>query len=238
MNYKDILNINYKNLLYIDIETTSKYKDIDDFKNNDERGYNLFLRKIERKKEKNIDWNNENINEIYISKSPLIPEYGKILCITMGRIHNNELKLKSIYNDDEKEILKEVHYILKNISNNPNIIGMCGFYIKEFDIPWINKKLLKYDLNVPRIIKTFQIKPWESKIYDLSTIWSSNSRIEKTSFDEMLYELGIDSPKDVISGKDVYNIYWEKNNLIQIKEYCEKDVIACNNSMKKIYNLI
>ena len=37
----------YKNLFYFDIETVGQYKDIDSFKENDERGYLLFKKKYD-----------------------------------------------------------------------------------------------------------------------------------------------------------------------------------------------
>lgn len=228
--------MNYKNLFYFDIETVSDFKNIDDLKQNDERGYELFIRKIKRKSTRFEDWKSPDHNDIYIKKSPLIPEFGKIVCITMGFFKNDDLKIKSIYNNNEKELIKETHSIFKKISNTT--LSLCGYYIKGFDIPWLNKKFMKYDLEIPRILRTFNIKPWDMNIYDLSEIWKSNGTLENTSFDEMLYTLNIDSPKNDISGEDVNSIYWENEDLNRIKKYCENDVLACVKSSEKIMKLI
>jgi hypothetical protein len=216
--------MDYKNLLYFDIETVSQYENINTFKDNDDRGYNLFIRKIKRNKE----WIGDE-NELYLKKSPLIPEFGKIVCITVAFYKNDELKMKSIYDDDELNIIKIAHKIFKNISDRTTY-GLCGYYIKNFDIPWLNKKFL---------LKTYNVKPWDMNVFDLSDMWNPTySSLFKSSFDEMLYSLDINSPKDIISGEDVNNTYWIENNIDKIKDYCEKDVTSCINAYKKIYKII
>lgn len=228
--------MNYKSLFYFDIETVSKYKDINDFKENDNRGYDIFLRKIERKSERFIEWKSD-LDIVYANKAPLMPEFGKIVCISMAYFKNEELKLKSIYDHNEENIIIEAQKIFKNIGEN-TIFNLCGYYIKGFDIPWLNKKFLKYGLEIPKLLKTYNIKPWELNVYDLADIWRTTGTLENSSFDEMLYELNIESPKDDISGNDVNTTYWIDDDLERIKNYCEKDVLAVINATKKIYQLI
>ena len=223
--------MNYKNLFYFDIETVSKYKDITEFEVKDNRGYKLFLQKIKRKK-----WEGDT-NTLYNDKATLMPEYGKIVCVSMAIYKDNEIKVKSIYDDNEEILMKKVHKTFSSISAK-TILGSCGYYIKGFDIPWLNRKMMKYDLKIPNLLKTFNIKPWEMNVFDLAEIWRSNGTLEYASFDEMLNELGIESPKNDISGGDVNRVYWEEHNLIRIKEYCENDVVACVNAAKKLSNII
>jgi len=219
--------MNYKNLFYFDIETVSKYKDIVEFENEDNRGYKLFLQKIKRKK-----WEGD-AKTIYIEKASIMPEYGKIVCVSMAIYKDDEIRLRSIYDDNEETLMKKVHKTFSSISNK-TILGSCGYYIKGFDIPWLNRKMLKYNLEIPNLLKTFNIKPWEMNVYDLAEMWRSNGTLEYVSFDEMLNELDIESPKDDISGGDVNKVYWEEQDLKRIKKYCENDVIACVNAAKKL----
>jgi predicted PolB exonuclease-like 3'-5' exonuclease len=223
--------MNYKNLFYFDIETVSKYKDITEFEVKDNRGYKLFLQKIKRKK-----WEGDT-NTLYNDKATLMPEYGKIVCVSMAIYKDDEIKIKSIYDDDEEILMKKVHKTFSSISAK-TFLGSCGYYIKGFDIPWLNRKMMKYDLKIPNLLKTFNIKPWEMNVFDLAEIWRSNGTLEYASFDEMLNELNIESPKNDISGGDVNRVYWEEHNLIRIKEYCENDVVACVNAAKKLSNII
>ncbi len=223
--------MNYKNLFYFDIETVSKYKDAIEFESIDNRGYKLFLQKIKRKR-----WEGD-INTLYIEKGPLIPEYGKIVCVSMAIYVKDELRIRSIYDNDEEVLIKKVHKTFSIISTK-TILGSCGYHIKGFDIPWLNRKMMKYNLKIPNLLKTFNIKPWEMNVFDLAEIWRSNGTLEYVSFDEMLNELNIESPKTDISGGNVNKVYWEENNLIRIKTYCENDVIACVNTAKKLSDII
>jgi 3'-5' exonuclease len=225
--------MNYKSLFYFDIETVSNYKSLKEFEDNDKRGYELFLRKIRRKSDNFKDWKEPSPEVVYENKSCLIPEFGKIVCMSFAFYKNDELSLSSLYGDDEENLIQSIHRLIENISDKTSY-GLCGYYIKGFDIPWLIRKMLKYDLKIPNLLKTFNVKPWEMNVIDLAEVWRSNGTLETTSFDEMLYELGVDSPKDDISGEDVNRVYWQENNLLKIKDYCEKDVQACVNTMKKI----
>ncbi|MCF7866762.1 ribonuclease H-like domain-containing protein [Candidatus Woesearchaeota archaeon] len=223
--------MNYKNLFYFDIETTSYHSSLDEFKNKDEHGYNLFMRKLERKSENFANWKGDP-NLVYLNKTPLMPEYGRIVCVSMAFFKNDEMLLKSIYGRDESKIIFDVCNIFTKISGTGK--GLSGYYIKGFDIPWLNRKIMEYGLKIPSILKTFNIKPWEMKIYDLAEIWKNNGTLENTSFDEMLYKLNVKSPKSDIIGKDVGKVYWVENDLERIKRYCESDVIASVDAMRKL----
>jgi len=228
--------MNYKNLFYFDIETVSKYKNLIEFEDNDKRGYELFLKKLARKSDNYPDWKEEP-SIVYINKTPLMPEYGKIVCVTMAYYKNDELKMKSVYGDDEEKIVRDTHKIFDNIGKNTTF-GSCGYYIKGFDIPWLCKKMMKYGLEIPIMLKTFNIKPWEKNVFDLAEVWRSSGTLENVSFDEMLHDLDVKSPKDDISGEEVGKVYWQDEDLERIKDYCEKDVISCVDAAKKISNLI
>jgi len=227
--------MNYKNLFYFDIETTGKHKTIEDFETNDKRGYELFLRKLERKSDNILDWK-KSPDIVFREKSSLMPEFGKIVCVTMSFYKNDELKTKSVYNDNERTLVNEVHKIFKNISDNTTF-GLCGYYIKGFDIPWINRKMLKYGLEIPRLLKTFGIKPWDMNIFDLAEIWRNSGTLETTSFDEMLYELGLESPKTIMKGNEVHQMYWD-GQIDKVVKYCELDVKSCVEAAKTICELV
>jgi len=228
--------MNYKNLFYFDIETVSKYKDISEFKELDKRGFELFLRKLDRKSDNYKDWK-KNPDIVYKEKSPLMPEYGKIVCVSMAYYKDDDLKKISLCGDDEEKIINGVSRAFKNIGDNTTF-GLCGYYIKGFDIPWLNRKMIKYDIEIPSLLKTFNIKPWDMNVYDLAEVWRTNGTLESCSFDEMLYEMDIGSPKDDISGRNVNDVYWIDNDINRIKDYCEKDVEATIKAAKKLTGLV
>lgn len=227
--------MDYKNLVYFDIETTSKYKTLNDFRHDDKRGYDLFMKKIDRKSVRFEEWK-EDPGKVYKDKTPLMPEFGKILCVTIAYFKGDDLKLKSVFGHDEFILIKETHKIFNNISKTTK--GLCGYYIKGFDIPWLNKKFMRYGLRIPNVLRTFNVKPWDMNVYDLAEIWRGNGTLENSSFDEMLYDMQVESPKDDISGEDVYKTYWIHEDLDSVVKYCEKDVIASVDVTKKLSSLI
>lgn len=228
--------MNYKNLFYFDIETTSKYKNLLELEKNDKRGYDLFMRKIKRKSVRFIDWKKDP-DIVYKEKAGLIPEFGKIVCVSMSYFKHHNIKTKTICGHNEKEIIKQTYEIFKNINKNTTF-GLCGYYIKGFDIPFLNRKMLKYDLDIPQNLKTFNVKPWDMNVYDIAEIWKSNGTLENSSFDEVSYDLNLDSPKNIMSGNDVYKTYWIDENIEQIEKYCENDVKIVIDMAIKIMHLI
>jgi predicted PolB exonuclease-like 3'-5' exonuclease len=231
--------VTHRDLVYFDIETAGKYKDLNSLMLNDSRGYNLFLRKIERKSSQILDWQ-INPEQVYLDKSPLIPEFGRIVCVSIATFVEKEgveqLKMMSICDESEEVLIRRVHKIFNTVSNK-TLLGLCGFYIKGFDIPYLNRKFLQYDLKIPKVLKTFNVKPWEMNVVDLAEVWKSFGTLENVSLDEMLYVLDVASPKSIMAGKDVHYAFWN-NNIEKIRTYCEADVMSCVEASKKIIHLI
>lgn len=228
--------MNYGELIYFDIETVGKYPNLETLKSNDVRGYDLFMNKVERRSTSgSSDWTGDP-NIIYIKKAGIMPEFGKTVCVSIATATKGNVKIISCYDHDEEKIMKKAQSIFSDA--NKTLYQLCGYYIKGFDIPWMNKKLLSYDLVIPRILKTFDIKPWDMPVFDLSEVWRSIGTLETSSFDDMLYCLNIQSPKYDMCGKEVHTSYWERGELERIKTYCEHDVLSCVEAAKKICHLL
>ena len=218
-----------KDLFFFDIETSAQYENFEIFKTMDERGAELFSKKYK----KNMwDQKYDTVNDAYLDNAPIISTYGKIVCISFGYISNDGQKhIKSFYDDSELNIVREFNDLLKKIEKKN--FNLSGFRILNFDIPWILHKLHKYEIHPAQIIYTYDKKPWEMRITDLSEDWKGKFAWAY-SFDELAYELNIPSPKDEMNGSQVHDYYW-KGKIEEIKNYCEKDVDACIEISKKIY---
>ena len=198
-----------KELFMFDIETVGEYPDFETFKSNDERGAKLFESKYHK-----MRWNEKytDINEAYID--------------------NNESKqIRSFYGDDEMDIVNSFNNLLMKIETKN--FNLSGFRIVHFDLPWILHKLHKYEIKPANIIYMYDKKPWDMRITDMSDDWRGKFAWA-FSFDELAYELGVPSPKDIISGSDVHKYYWN-GKIEDIKTYCEKDVEASIEVSKIIY---
>jgi len=218
-----------KELFMFDIETVGEYPDFETFRSNDERGAKLFESKYHKMK-----WDERygSINEAYIDNAGIISTYGKIVCISFGYLDNNGSKqIRSFYGDDEKNIVSSFNNLLMKIETKN--FNLSGFRIAHFDLPWILHKLHKYEIKPADIIYMYDKKPWDMRITDMSDDWRSKFAWA-FSFDEMCYELGINSPKDIISGSDVHKYYWD-GKIEDIKTYCEKDVSSSIDAGLKLY---
>ena len=189
-------------LFYWDIETVGNYIDYQTMQDNDEKCSNLFKSKFDR-----YDWINkyESIDDAYINQSPIISTYGKIVCISFGYLDNNgNKKISSYYGDNEKEIVNSFNNLLKKIEKKN--FKLCGYRILHFDLPWLLHKLHKYDIKPADIIYMYDKKPWDMRIVDMADDWKFKFAYPST-FDEMCYELGVDSPKDNMNGSEVHHVY-------------------------------
>jgi DNA polymerase elongation subunit (family B) len=223
------MHISPNNMLYFDIETCGQYKDYSDFLEKDPIGAKLFENKYNKRKSTN-KWI-ETIDVEYLNRCSLMPQFGKICCISFGYVSNLKVKIFSYSSNDESEIILKS----KKVFNKANDMQwtICGYNLKNFDIPWVNHKFIKYGLNIPHILSTMNKKPWEYNIFDIYEYWNSGNA-DYISLDETCYELGVESPKQIMKGSDVHHYFWNESKLDLIENYCELDVKSCID----IYNII
>jgi DNA polymerase elongation subunit (family B) len=150
------------NLLYILVQTKPKYDHVNDFCMYDDQAYKIFNEKLTRL---NLELNQST----YLEKAKLFPEYGIIASITIAYQKDDKTNIKVITGNTEKEILEEFNKIITTAGRT-----ICGWNIKNFDIPWIIKKCVLYDLLVSPRIFIYGAKPWEQSFCDLKEIWKMN----------------------------------------------------------------
>ena len=216
-------------LFHFDIETCGEYKDYETFLLEDERGAKLFESKY-----KKLGWEEKysSIDEAYLENAGIVSTYGKIVCISFGFIDNSGVsKISSFYGDNEEEIVNNFNELLKKIEKKN--FSLSGFRVNYFDIPWVLHKLHKYGIEPAAIIYLYDKKPWDVRVVDMADDWKQKFAWA-FSFDELCYELGVVSPKDIINGSDVHKYYWS-GRVEDIKTYCEKDVNSSIEVSKKIY---
>jgi predicted PolB exonuclease-like 3'-5' exonuclease len=213
-------------MLFFDIETCGKYADYEDLKDNDPEGAHIWEKKCNR-------LNYGSPEQGWTDKVALFPEFGRIVCLSYGVWKNGELAVSTISDPDEKTMMK----LIANLFHKAGASGLqpTGWNIKNFDVPWVQRKLLMHGLTIPTSISTFEKKPWETSIIDLKEMWKGFSSLDVT-FEEGAYGLGIPSPKDDIDGSQVHGEFW-KGNTERIKTYCEKDVKTMILMCEKLYNI-
>lgn len=163
-------------------------------------------------------------------------EFGKIICISAGYIRNSKgtesFRITSFFGDDEKLLLTDfLNTVNENFSSADWIL--CAHNGKEFDFPYIARRALVNGLHLPPVFDIAGKKPWEVKHLDTLDLWKFGDYKHFTSLDLLTAIFDIPTPKDDISGADVYKVYYQQDDLERIVKYCEKDVITVAQLLRK-----
>lgn len=167
--------------------------------------------------------------EAFHTSAGIYSEFGKIVCISVGFIHlqNNEMhfRTKSFANDDEKQLLTDfTQLIIKFCTSKDHTL--CGHNIKEFDIPYMCRRMLINGIVLPPIFQIAGKRPWEITFIDTMELWKFGDYKNYTSLKLLTAVFGIPTPKDDIDGSQVAQVYYKEKNLERIAIYCQKDVVA------------
>jgi len=221
-------SINIEKILFLDIETvpqTYQHSELD------EKTAELY-----KQKTKWLRKDDTSDDEIY-QRAGIYAEFGKIVCITCGIVHDTisgpKVRLKSYANDDEVKLLEEFIEMCNENFDSGKVILMCGHNAKEFDFPFIARRIVVNGLKLPSPLNIAGKKPWEIQHLDTMELWKFGDYKNFTSLSLLTHIFGIPTPKDDISGADVARVYYEENDLKRIVVYCEKDVAALINLFLK-----
>lgn len=210
-------------LLFLDIETTPffpRYEDLDET-----------WKSLWQAKHRSFRDTEESEKETYESRAGIYAEFGKIICVSLGYFHFEKgqkrslFRVKSFYGDDEKTLLQPLIALLKNHFSD-NDWQLCGHNIREFDIPYLCRRILANGLELPAILDISGRKPWELNIIDTMQQWRFGDYKNYTSLQLIAAALQLPSPKQDIEGKDVARVYWQENDLPRIVAYCQRDVVT------------
>jgi hypothetical protein len=206
-------------VLFLDIETVPQTYQFPDLEET--------TRKLFEAKTRFMQNDEKSFEELYNDRGGIYAEFGKIICISVGFVHEtrtgNEIRMKSFYHDDEETLLKQFVNLLEN---NPKYAILCGHNAKEFDFPYICRRLLINGMKLPSVLDIAGKKPWEISHLDTLELWKFGDYKAFTSLALLCHVFQIPTPKDDISGADVARVYYEEQDLERIKVYCEKDVVA------------
>lgn len=207
----------FDKILFLDIETVPQFYQFDELPEEGKKLYDAKTKMLQKEK---------SVEEVY-DRAGIYAEFGKIICISVGYIHEGvlgrQIRLKSFFHDDEEILLKQ---FVRLLDENPRFSILCGHNAKEFDFPFICRRLLINGISIPDILNIAGKKPWEIAHLDTMELWKFGDFKSYTSLALLCYVFNIPTPKDDISGSDVARVYYEDKNLERIKDYCEKDVVA------------
>lgn len=210
--------INLNKVFVIDIETVPQYEHFENL--------SPALQELWEHKTRHQRKVEQSPSEFY-ERAGILAEFGKIICISIGFFHQvdglQHFRVSSFYGDDEVEILKNFAALLKK---QPKDQLLCAHNGKEFDFPYLCRRMLINGIAIPTQLQVAGKKPWEINHLDTMELWKFGDYKNYTSLNLLATVLNIATPKDDIDGSMVKKVYYEEKNLQRIVTYCQKDVIT------------
>ncbi|MET0636345.1 MAG: 3'-5' exonuclease [Chitinophagaceae bacterium] len=210
------------NIMFLDIETVPQYASYEDVPDDWKPLWNIKAAQLNRGKE------NETESTVY-PNAGIYAEFGRIICISCGVIQGNgparKIVIKSFRGHDEKIVLRDfTDMLLKWSAPEPRFL--CAHNGKNFDFPYLCRRMLILGLNIPPILNIAGKKPWEVNHIDTLELWKFGEYKNFTSLNLLAHALNVPTPKDDIDGSLVWQVYWIEKNLERIVTYCQKDVVT------------
>lgn len=214
-------NIRVEQLLFLDIETVPQHPNYEALS---ERSKYLW-----DKKAKQLIRDEDSTPESIYDRAGIYAEFGKIVCISIGYITTTagqkQFRAKSFADHDEKVLLQEFCELMdKHYADDRYLL--CAHNGKEFDFPYMARRILINGLRLPKLLDIAGKKPWEIKHLDTMELWKFGDFKAYTSIEVLTHVFNIPTPKDDIDGSQVYGVYYEENDLERIVTYCEKDTLT------------
>ncbi len=228
-----IVKMPLENFLIIDIETVSEQKDFDTLHTD--------WKKLWEEKVRHILPEDITAGEYYPQRAGVMAEFAKVVCISMAYFKKEstgyQLRVKSFAGHNEKELLQQFVQTVGQMEAIHNRWSFTGHNIKEFDIPFLCRRLLINSLAIPAYLDFQNMKPWETNMVDTFQYWRFGDYKNYTSLKLLAGALNVPSPKDDIDGSMVGGVYWQENDVERIATYCQKDVVTVANIILRFKNL-
>ncbi|MEK9517103.1 MAG: 3'-5' exonuclease [Flavobacteriaceae bacterium] len=221
--------IDTQKILFLDIETVPEKATFDELSQTEKE---LFAAKTQYQRSE------DQSPASFYERAGIWAEFGKIVCISVGFFNlmsnQREFRIKSFYGQEE-ELLTAFKTLLENHFSQPAHL-LCAHNGKEFDFPYIARRMIIKGINLPAKLNLFNKKPWEVPHLDTLHLWRFGDYKHYTSLSLMAHVLGIPTPKDDIDGSQVARVYYEEKNIDRIVTYCEKDVITIAQILLRLRN--
>ena len=238
-----MINIPLTKILFLDIETVGCCPDFDvcqnlnpNMANQFENYFDWFLKRFPEDNKVGVELT-QMMNDVFKKRAGLVPEFAKIVCVSVAFVTDNgDIKKQTFSGDEEKEVLEGVQKLLDRCGKLD--FFLCGHNLKNFDIPMLAKRMIVNGIMPPSLLPSYDTKPWEVKAIDTKEIWQYGSYTSIGSLDLLCSCLDIPTSKDgEVTGDIVHEYYWNQNGLTKITEYCERDVLVLIDVINKLKSL-
>jgi hypothetical protein len=220
-------------LFVIDIETVPQFQSYNQLS---DTWKELWWDKISKTVPENI-----TPEESYNLRAGILAEFGKIICVSTGYFYEDDtknlcFKIKSIYGDDEKQLLKDLFSLTDKMYKHNKQFSFAGHNIREFDVPYICRRAIINQLALPDYLQLHGAKPWEIRLTDTLQWWKFGDYKNYVSLHLLANVLGIETSKTDMDGSMVQDVYYIEKNLTRIVDYCQRDVVVTANVILRFNN--
>ena len=224
-------NIPLHNILFLDVETVPVSPN---FQKLSENYQQLWVEKTRWQRSED-----QSPEDFYKQKAGIMAEFAKVVCISVGYLYLKEgqhfFKIKSFFGHNEKNILLDFKDLLDQKFNTRKHY-LCAHNGKEFDYPFLCRRMLVNGISLPSILNISGKKPWQIRHLDTMEMWKFGDYKHYTSLRLLAALFNIPTPKDDIDGSQVAKVYWKDNDLERIKTYCQKDTLTVAQIFLKYQN--
>jgi uncharacterized protein YprB with RNaseH-like and TPR domain len=217
LEMETLKNINTEKILFLDIETAPQHPTYGEVSES-------FKKLWDSKAKRLLNAEETSSADVYKSAG-IYAEFGKVVCITVGMFSGKTFRLKAFYGDDEKVLLEDFSALLDKHYNTESHF-LCAHNGKEFDFPFLARRILVNGLKIPRLLDNAGKKPWEVRHLDTMELWKFGDYKSYTSLNLLAEIFGIPSPKGDMDGSMMYKVYWEDKDWERIVKYNHRDVLT------------
>ena len=226
-----LYDLKIESILFLDIETVPAVPTYTDLPESFKVLWDKKAMQIRREE-------SQTAEELY-ARAGIYAEFGRIVCISAGFVFFNKkdpcFRLKSFYNQSERDLLLEFATLLNKFGNKKGAM-LCAHNGKEFDFPYIARRMLVNGVKLPALLDVAGRKPWEVSFLDTMELWKFGDYKHYTSLNLLANLFGIPTPKDDIDGSMVAEVYYQHGDIERIARYCEKDVITIAQLLRRYRN--
>lgn len=214
-------------VLFLDIETVSEQDNYDSLDADLQKYWELKASRFNSARD--AEWTHEIAASLYEQRAAIFAEFGRVIVISVAVLYLRDshwhLRAKSFREESEEELLRAFSHLLNEYADkHPGNFYLCGHNIKEFDIPYLCRRMIINRIPLPGLLNMSGKKPWETPLLDTMEMWKFGDFKNYTSLALLAHILGVPGPKEDMNGADVGRVYWKENDILRIAQYCEKDV--------------
>ncbi len=189
-----------RDVLYLELATAGRYRTLEEAPPGYQRLWG--------------EWNAWREEQPDFGRAALYAEFGQVVGMSLG-YHledgpQEEFRISS-WVGDEAAILGEFLRVVKSLTKSKRRLRICSHNGKSFDFPYLSKRLVARELELPEVMNIVGMKPWELPHLDTLELWRhGGGRRSYVGLELLAMTLGIELPYAWMDGSDIHTLFWSQ----------------------------